>query len=98
MNSLCNPGFHFVILPIQSLELHLCYACGTSLCYSLNYKKNIIDSNFYRLLQISSFNGRMNALNEINKILSSVSYYAHQHGYSEEEWLTAKQMAVSSIF
>ena len=40
----------------------------------------------------------MNALNEINKVLSSVSYYAHQHGNSEEEWLTAEQMAVSSIF
>ncbi|XP_060232828.1 probable ubiquitin carboxyl-terminal hydrolase FAF-X isoform X1 [Meriones unguiculatus] len=42
-----------------------------------------------RLLQISSFNGKMNALNEINKVLSSVSYY----GNSEEEWLTAEQMA-----
>lgn len=40
----------------------------------------------------------MNALNEINKMLSSVSYYAHQHGNSEGEWLTAEQMAVSSIF
>ncbi|CAH7488181.1 probable ubiquitin carboxyl-terminal hydrolase FAF-X [Phodopus roborovskii] len=46
-----------------------------------------------RLLQISSFNGKMNALNEINKVLSSVSYYAHQHGHSEEEWLTAERMA-----
>ncbi|XP_075815088.1 ubiquitin carboxyl-terminal hydrolase 9Y-like [Microtus pennsylvanicus] len=46
-----------------------------------------------RLLQISSFNGKMNALNEINKMLSSVSYYAYQHGNSEEEWLTAEQMA-----
>lgn len=39
----------------------------------------------------------MNALNEINKVLSSVSYYTHRHGNSEEEWLTAEQMAVSSI-
>ncbi|KAM4798316.1 ubiquitin carboxyl-terminal hydrolase 9X-like isoform X3 [Urocitellus parryii] len=47
-----------------------------------------------RLLQISSFNGKMNALNEINKVISSVSYYTHRHGNSEEEeWLTADRMA-----
>ncbi|XP_010629475.1 probable ubiquitin carboxyl-terminal hydrolase FAF-X [Fukomys damarensis] len=45
-----------------------------------------------RLLQISSFNGKMNALNEINKVISSISY-THQHGNcEEEEWLTAEQM------
>ncbi|KAG8507344.1 putative ubiquitin carboxyl-terminal hydrolase FAF-X, partial [Galemys pyrenaicus] len=47
-----------------------------------------------RLLQISSFNGKMNALNEVNKMISSVSYYTHRHGNSEEEeWLTAERMA-----
>lgn len=51
----------------------------------------------YRLLQISSFNGKMNALNEVNKVISSVSYYTHRHGNpEEEEWLTAERMAVSS--
>lgn len=48
-----------------------------------------------RLLQISSFNGKMNALNEVNKVISSVSYYTHRHGNpEEEEWLTAERMAV----
>ncbi|EDO35056.1 predicted protein [Nematostella vectensis] len=47
-----------------------------------------------RLLQISSFNGKMNALNEINKVISSVSYYTHRHTTAdEEEWLTAERMA-----
>lgn len=47
-----------------------------------------------RLLQISSFNGKMNALNEVNKVISSVSYYTHRHGSAEEEeWLTAERMA-----
>ncbi|XP_054553726.1 probable ubiquitin carboxyl-terminal hydrolase FAF-X [Talpa occidentalis] len=47
-----------------------------------------------RLLQISSFNGKMNALNEVNKMISSVSYYTHRHGNSEEEdWLTTERMA-----
>ncbi|CAB1346501.1 unnamed protein product, partial [Coregonus sp. 'balchen'] len=47
-----------------------------------------------RLLQISSFNGKMNALNEVNKVISTVSYYTHRHGNpEEEEWLTAERMA-----
>ena len=51
-----------------------------------------------RLLQISSFNGKMNALNEVNKVISSVSYYTHRHGNpEEEEWLTAERMAVSPL-
>lgn len=55
-------------------------------------------SNIFRLLQISSFNGKMNALNEVNKVISSVSYYTHRHGNPEEaEWLTAERMAVSSV-
>lgn len=56
-----------------------------------------LNSNFFllRLLQISSFNGKMNALNEVNKVISSVSYYTHRHNPEEEEWLTAERMAVS---
>ncbi|XP_076338950.1 ubiquitin carboxyl-terminal hydrolase 9X-like isoform X1 [Tachypleus tridentatus] len=47
-----------------------------------------------KLLQISSFNGKMNALNEVNKVIASVSYYSHRHtGIEEEEWLTAERMA-----
>ncbi|KAM9850836.1 ubiquitin carboxyl-terminal hydrolase 9X isoform 2-T2 [Aulostomus maculatus] len=46
-----------------------------------------------RLLQISSFNGKMNALNEVNKVISSVSYYTHRHNPEEDEWLTAERMA-----
>ncbi|XP_064639618.1 probable ubiquitin carboxyl-terminal hydrolase FAF-X isoform X3 [Lineus longissimus] len=47
-----------------------------------------------RLLQISSFNGKMNALNEVNKVITSVSYYTHRHSQIEEdEWLTAEKMA-----
>ncbi|KAF4528716.1 hypothetical protein B566_EDAN014284 [Ephemera danica] len=46
------------------------------------------------LLQISSFNGKMNALNEVNKVITSVSYYPHSHrGPDDEEWLTAERMA-----
>ncbi|CAG5097169.1 Similar to Usp9x: Probable ubiquitin carboxyl-terminal hydrolase FAF-X (Mus musculus) [Cotesia congregata] len=47
-----------------------------------------------RLLQISSFNGKMNALNEVNKVITSVSYYPHRNPTLEdEEWLTAERMA-----
>lgn len=38
----------------------------------------------------------MNALNEVNKVISSVSYYTHRHNPEEEEWLTAERMAVGS--
>jgi len=38
----------------------------------------------------------MSALNEVNKMIGSVSYYPHRHaGLEEEEWLTAERMAVS---
>jgi hypothetical protein len=38
----------------------------------------------------------MNALNEVNKVIASVTYYPHRHtGLEEEEWLTAERMAVS---
>ena len=56
-----------------------------------------------RLLKISSFNGKMNALNEVNKVISNVSFFPHRHSSSsvpssvgpesEEEWLTAPKMA-----
>ncbi|XP_032578595.1 probable ubiquitin carboxyl-terminal hydrolase FAF isoform X4 [Drosophila sechellia] len=53
-----------------------------------------------RLLQVSSFNGKMNALNEINKVLYSVAYFSHRsqpvpHYMPEDEmdWLTAERMA-----
>lgn len=50
---------------------------------------------FSRLLQISSFNGKMNALNEVNKVITSVSYYTHRHSQiDDDEWLTAEKMAV----
>ncbi|GFW53898.1 probable ubiquitin carboxyl-terminal hydrolase FAF-X [Trichonephila clavipes] len=51
-----------------------------------------------RLLQISSFNGKMNALNEVNKVIASVSYYTHRHANPEEEdWLTAERVAVLNL-
>ncbi|KAK4027909.1 probable ubiquitin carboxyl-terminal hydrolase FAF-X [Daphnia magna] len=55
-----------------------------------------------RLLQISSFNGKMNALNEINKVIASVASYPHRTtgnsvvtgaNETDEEWLTAERMA-----
>lgn len=47
-----------------------------------------------RLLQISSFNGKMNALNEVNKVIANVSFHASRHTPSDEdEWLTADKMA-----
>lgn len=37
----------------------------------------------------------MNALNEVNKVIASVSYYTHRHANPEEEdWLTAERVAV----
>ena len=42
----------------------------------------------------------MNALNEVNKVITGVSYYTHR-GHSqleEDEWLTAEKMAVSIMF
>ncbi|XP_065055791.1 probable ubiquitin carboxyl-terminal hydrolase FAF-X isoform X1 [Rhopilema esculentum] len=47
-----------------------------------------------RLLQVSSFNGKMNALNEINRVISNVSYYGHRHhGYDDIEYLTMEMVA-----
>ncbi|MPC39103.1 putative ubiquitin carboxyl-terminal hydrolase FAF-X [Portunus trituberculatus] len=57
-----------------------------------------LNSTGCRLLQISSFNGKMNALNEVNKVITSVSYYSHRHGpVEEEEWLTAERMAALTL-
>lgn len=44
-----------------------------------------------RQLQISSFNGKMNALNEINKVISSVTYPNRHNGV--EDYLTPEKMA-----
>ena len=40
----------------------------------------------------------MNALNEVNKVIASVTYYPHRHSgiEQEEEWLTSERMAVSA--
>lgn len=53
-----------------------------------------------RLLKISSFNGKMNALNEINKILFAVSYFPHRSSQiplcppeEEIDWLSADKIA-----
>ena len=54
-----------------------------------------------RQLQISSFGGKMNALNEVNRVISSVSYYPNQgqqqpqqpQKETDEEFLTADRMA-----
>ncbi|XP_050542237.1 probable ubiquitin carboxyl-terminal hydrolase FAF-X isoform X2 [Daktulosphaira vitifoliae] len=46
-----------------------------------------------RLLQISSFNGKMNALNEVNKVITNVTYTPHRHVDHDEEYLTPERMA-----
>ncbi|XP_022160014.1 probable ubiquitin carboxyl-terminal hydrolase FAF-X [Myzus persicae] len=46
-----------------------------------------------RLLQISSFNGKMNALNEVNKVITNVTYTPHRHIDHDEEYLTPEKMA-----
>ncbi|XP_065223298.1 probable ubiquitin carboxyl-terminal hydrolase FAF-X isoform X3 [Planococcus citri] len=49
-----------------------------------------------RLLQISSFNGKMNALNEVNKLIAGISYFPNRHSsmdHENEEWLTSERMA-----
>lgn len=40
----------------------------------------------------------MNALNEVNKVISNVSFQSSRHSQMEEdEWLTADKMAVSGL-
>ena len=54
-----------------------------------------------RQLQISSFSGKMSALNEVNKVISGVIYSPgrhsvtsqQSHGADDEDWLTAERMA-----
>lgn len=52
-----------------------------------------------RQLQVSSFGGKMNALNEVNRVITSVAYYAQRHptvpapSGEEEDYLTADRMA-----
>ncbi|XP_043240414.1 probable ubiquitin carboxyl-terminal hydrolase FAF-X isoform X2 [Amphibalanus amphitrite] len=47
-----------------------------------------------RLLQISSFNGKMNALNEVNKVIGNMANYSYGRGVGDDdEWLTADKMA-----
>lgn len=75
--------------------LHVC-VCLCTFVYFI-YAGDLLTVFPGRLLQISSFNGKMNALNEVNKVIASVTYYPHRHtGLEEEEWLTAERMAVSN--
>lgn len=52
-----------------------------------------------RWLQISSFNGKMNALNEVNKVISNMNYPVHRQPSTsgvvqeEDDWLTAHRFA-----
>lgn len=48
-----------------------------------------------RQLQISSFGGKMNALNEVNRVITSITYCPQQRHPSvdEEDFLTADRMA-----
>jgi ubiquitin carboxyl-terminal hydrolase 9/24 len=49
-----------------------------------------------RQLQISSFSGKMSALNEVNKVIHSVHYTPgryNTHNSENEDWLTAERMA-----
>jgi ubiquitin carboxyl-terminal hydrolase 9/24 len=63
-----------------------------------------------RILKFASFNGKMNALNEVNKVISNITYNIQMRTSSsisgsssssstrndnnEEEWLTCDRMAV----
>ena len=78
---------------------------GSILLFPFIYRLKMI----LRQLQISSFGGKMNALNEVNRVIASVSYYPNQgqpqpqpqpsqkgsgEGSStEEDFLTADRMA-----
>lgn len=44
--------------------------------------------NILKLLKISSFNGKMNALNEINKVITSVDYFTHLQTVSNHPQMT----------
>ena len=57
-----------------------------------------------RQLQISSFSGKMSALNEVNKVISGVIYTPQRHTVTvqnqaaaeDEDWLTADRMAAAA--
>lgn len=40
----------------------------------------------------------MNALNEVNKVITNVTYTPHRHIDHDEEYLTPERMAVSYSF
>lgn len=52
-----------------------------------------------KLLQISSYNGKMNALNELNRVISNVAYFSQRTPTlpsappEDEEWLSADKLA-----
>ena len=52
-----------------------------------------------RLLKIASFSGKMNALNEINKVVPGHPYHVSTHFNSssdeDQQQMTAEKMAVS---
>ena len=49
----------------------------------------------FRILKFASFNGKMNALNEVNKVISNISGYSNMHTRTgDDEWLTCERMAV----
>lgn len=49
-------------------------------------------------MKFASFNGKMNALNEVNKVISNISYSMQiRNRGDEDEWLTCERMAVSVI-
>jgi len=39
----------------------------------------------------------MNALNEVNKVITNVTYTPHRHIDHDEEYLTPEKMAVSFV-
>jgi len=48
-----------------------------------------------RILKFASFNGKMNALNEVNKVISNISCHSHLRTRTDDdEWLTCERMAV----
>ncbi|XP_068731970.1 ubiquitin carboxyl-terminal hydrolase 9X-like isoform X1 [Montipora capricornis] len=88
-NEAKNDAFSSIIKALKNLALRLTSREDIAKQLEIFKLKMIL-----RLLQISSFNGKMNALNEINKVITGVSYFTHRHTVvEEEEWLTAERMA-----
>lgn len=41
----------------------------------------------------------MHALNEVNKVITSITYYPHRHNQLEDvKWLTPDKMAVGTLY